>query len=99
MFSADGISADPSKVDAIKNAEKPTTQSEVRSFLGMTNYVSRFIPDYSTVTEPLRRLTRENEQWEWTNKHDEAFQTLKDTLTSNTVMSFFDPSKETELWG
>ncbi len=41
VFSADGISADLSKVDAIRNAEQPTTQSEVRSFLGLTNYVKK----------------------------------------------------------
>ncbi|MCG8046730.1 MAG: RNase H-like domain-containing protein [Candidatus Thiodiazotropha endolucinida] len=98
IFSENGISADPEMVESIKNAKKPTTPSEVKSFLGMTGYVSRFIPRYSTLTEPLRRLTRENEKWLWTDEQEGAFQTLKDKLTSDTVMVYFDPSKETELW-
>ena len=44
-FSAAGISPDPKKVTAIKNASIPKTASEVRSFLGLNNFVSRFIND------------------------------------------------------
>ena len=98
IFSENGISADPEMVESIKNAKKPTTPSEVKSFLGMTGFVSRFIPQYSTLTEPLRKLTRENETWVWSDEQESAFQTLKDKLTSDTVMAYFDPSKETELW-
>ena len=47
-------------VESITNAKK--TPSEVRSFLGITGYVPRFIPQYSiSFTEPLRRLTRQKE--------------------------------------
>ena len=98
IFSENGISADPEMVESIKNAKEPTTPSEVKSFLGMTGFVSRFIPQYSTLTEPLRKLTRENETWVWSDEQESAFQTLKDKLTSDTVMAYFDPSKETELW-
>ena len=49
--------ADPEKIRAINNAEAPTSAEEVRSLLGTTNYVSRFIPNYSTIVEPIRRLT------------------------------------------
>lgn len=98
IFSENGMSADPTMVESIKSAQRPTTPSEVKSLLGMTGYVSRFIPQYSTITEPLRRLTRQNEAWIWSDEQENAFQTLKDKLTSDTVMSYFDPSKETELW-
>ena len=98
IFSENGISADQSMVESIKNAKKPTTPSEVKSFLGMTGYVSRFIPQYSTITKPLQRLTRQNERWIWADEQENVFQTLKDKLTSDTVMAYFDPSKDTELW-
>ena len=48
VFSADGMSPDPSKVQEIINLATPSTVSEVRSLLGMANYCSRFIPSYST---------------------------------------------------
>ena len=56
IFSANGISADPKKISAIRNTQIPKDVGEVHSLLAMTNYVGRFIPNYSTVTEPLRRL-------------------------------------------
>jgi hypothetical protein len=63
----------------------------------MTNYVGRFIPNYSTVTEPLRRLTRQGIQWEWTLEHQQSFDKLKNKLAADHVMSYFDPNKETML--
>lgn len=97
IFSAEGISADPAMVQDIKKAERPNSPSEVRSFLGMVGFVSRFIPNYSSITEPLRRITRTDEPWIWSEEQENAFQTLKETLTSDTVMSYFDPAKETQL--
>ena len=98
IFSGNGISADQDHVDCIKNAPRPNSPSEVKSFLGMTGFISHFIPNYSTITEPLCRLTKQDEIWMWTDEQENSFQTLKDTLTSDTIMTYFDPSKETELW-
>ncbi|RXN24365.1 Retrovirus-related Pol polyprotein from transposon 412 [Labeo rohita] len=64
IFSAGGVSADPKKVDAIYHAKKPKDAAEVRSLLGIANYCSRFIPNFATVTEPLRKLTRKNTTWQ-----------------------------------
>lgn len=97
VFSANGISADPRKVDAIKTAEIPKNVSEVRSFLGMTNYVGRFIPNYSTITAPLRDLTKNNVNFEWGKNQQESFETLKRDLTSDKVMAYFDATKQTVM--
>ena len=61
VFSRDGISPDPKKVEDVVNLQTPSTASEVRSLLGMTNYCSRFIQDYATKTEPLRKLTHKDQ--------------------------------------
>lgn len=97
VFSANGISADPKKVLAVQHASAPTCVTEMRSLLGMANYCSRFIPDFATVTEPLRKLTRKGTTWEWGTEQESAFNHLKELLTSNTVMAYFDPKKNTEL--
>ncbi|XP_053381848.1 uncharacterized protein K02A2.6-like [Mercenaria mercenaria] len=94
VFSESGISPDPEKITAIKNVEKPKNQGEVRSFLGMTNYVSRFIENYFTISEPLRRLTQQNQPFEWTTQQENAFHQLKNALVSDKVMAYFDPSKQ-----
>ena len=61
VFSKEGMSSDPKKVEEVVNLSTPSTASEVRSLLGMTNYCSRFIPDYATKTELLRKLTHKDQ--------------------------------------
>ncbi|XP_062614532.1 uncharacterized protein K02A2.6-like [Saccostrea cucullata] len=97
IFSENGISADPKKVEAIKHAENPKNASEMRSFLGMANYCARFIKDFATISQPLRELTKKNQRWTWEKKHEQAIQNIKDALTSSAVMSYFVPSKRTEV--
>ena len=96
-FGEKGISPDPTKIEAIVNMEPPQSAAEVRSFLGMTQYVSRFIPQYATIVEPLRRLTKKNVDWSWGQPEERAFQELKKRLTSTHVLAYFDPSKKTEV--
>ncbi|CAB4005904.1 Transposon Ty3-I Gag-Pol poly, partial [Paramuricea clavata] len=97
VFSGDGTAPDPKKIDDIVNLQTPTSASEVRSLLGMTNYCSRFIPDYAAKTEPLRKLTRQDQPWEWTSQHDSAVDQLKEALVNAPVTAYFDPTKDTEI--
>ena len=50
----EGISPDPAKVAAIHDAPPPTTIKDVRSFLGLATYCSKFMPNFSDLTEPLQ---------------------------------------------
>ena len=47
LLTADGVKADPSKVEAIANLAKPTDIPSVRRILGMTNYLAKFLPKLS----------------------------------------------------
>ncbi len=97
VFSDKGISPDPKKVAAIQNASPPTSTSAVRSFLGMATYCAKFIPNFSDVSQPLREITKKDAQFQWTDIQDEAFTKIKQLLISDTVMTYFDQRKETEL--
>ena len=88
---------DPKKVDAIHKAKPPQDSSEVNSLLGMAQYVSRFIPDYATITTPLRLLTRQDTPWKWEQEEQRALDKLKEALVGDHVMSYFDPRKKTEI--
>ena len=96
-LSGEGISPVVTKVDAVRNFKTPESVADVRSFLGLVNYCSRFIRDYSTLTDPLRDLTKKHTKWKWTAEHQDAFDKLKDALTSSEVLAFYNPNAETKL--
>ena len=95
IFTKQGTRPDPKKVNDLLNAPKPTNTHEVRSFLGMANYSSKYIRNFATITAPLRELTKKNVRFEWSATHDAAFETLKQALTSAPCMSYFDKPKDT----
>ena len=91
------MTPDPKKVQAIKDATPPSNTAELCSFLGTVNYVSCFIPDFSTTTAPLYDLTCRGVRWRWAKHHQHAFDQLKHCLTNSPTMAYFDPEKVTEL--
>ena len=97
ILSSEGIRADPEKIEAIVNMSEPDNASEVRSLLGMAQYVSRYIAEYATITAPLRALTKTETPWQWSDEQQHAFDKLKDSLTKSHVMSYFNPAQETEV--
>lgn len=60
-ISSEGVTIDSSKIKAIESAKVPSNVSELRSFLGMINYSHQYIQNYSTLSAPLRKLTRKDE--------------------------------------
>ena len=94
QFSKEGKRADPKKVTAFANTPIPSNASEVRSLLGMSNYCSQFIPDYATITAPLRELTKKNATFKWSEDCQAAYDKLKFILTNSPVVSYFDVNKE-----
>ena len=97
VFSGQGISPNPKKEVAIKNAKPLTMTSGVRSFLGMARYCAKFILNFSDTSEPLRELTKKDAKFQWSERHEQSFNKIKELLTSAKVMEYFDPNKETEL--
>ncbi|TLX68501.1 RNA-directed DNA polymerase, partial [Labilibacter sediminis] len=87
MVSGEGISVDPSKIEAIKSWEAPRNASEIRSFLGLAGYYRRFIQDFSKIAVPLTSLTRKDVKFEWGEAQERAFLVLKDCLTHAPVLS------------
>ncbi|KAK3731913.1 hypothetical protein QZH41_016958, partial [Actinostola sp. cb2023] len=98
VFSSQGMSPDPAKLEAIKNAESPTSASDVHSLLGNTNFVSCFIRDYADIVAPLGDFTHKGVKFEWEDVHQAALERIKSSLTSHEVMAYFDPSKKSILF-
>ena len=58
--------------------------------------LSRFILNYGTLTEPLRKLTKKDVKWTWTDDQQSLFLKIKEAIMSSHVMSYFDHFKDTE---
>ncbi|KAK9075289.1 hypothetical protein SSX86_003612 [Deinandra increscens subsp. villosa] len=82
-----GIHVDPSKIEAIKNWEAPSTPTEVRQFLGLAGYYRRFIENFSKIAQPLTALTQKDKKFDWGDKQESAFQLLKQKLCSAPILS------------
>ena len=65
MVSAEGISIDPHKIEAIVDWRPPTNIIEVRSFLGLAGYYRKFVEGFSKIANPLTKLTRKEEKFIW----------------------------------
>ena len=77
--------------------QPPESPSEVKSLLDVAQYVSRFIPNYATITAPLLALTRQNSVWKRDIEEETAFRKLQNELTSDRVMTYFDPTKPSKV--
>ena len=90
VIAAEGIKATPKKVEAISQAPKPKSKTELRSLLGLVNYYGKFIPQLASITQPLNQLLCKKNHWKWTAKCQKAFTTLKIRLTSTNVLVHYD---------
>lgn len=97
VLSRHGIGPDESKVAAICNATRPKDASEVRSFLGLATYCSRYIPDFETVAEPMRRFTRKNATFDWGEDQEKSFKQLKSRLSSSVVLAYYSKEAQTQV--
>ena len=90
-----GLKTNPRLVSAVKEFPVPHNLRETRQFLGLCSYYRRFIPSFAKIAQPLHNLTKKNTQFEWSEKCEEAFTTLKERLSSAPVLSY--PSFEKDF--
>ena len=97
IVSSRGIQPDEKKIEAVANAPAPKTSAEVRSFLGLINYCSRYVKDYSTTTYPLRKLLKEKTKFHWGEEQQRSFLKLKHAITSAPILAHFSISAPTRV--
>ena len=97
IISKDGVKPDPEKVQDILNMPAPQDRAAVQRLLGMVTYLAKFIPQMSQVTQPIRVLLNKDTHFEWSYEQAKAFNRLKQTLTSEPVLAFYDVRKDIEL--
>ncbi|KAJ4717071.1 Retrotransposon protein, putative, Ty3-gypsy subclass [Melia azedarach] len=87
VVSSEGISVDPSKIEAVVDWPRPTNSGEVRSFLGLAGYYRRFVEGFSRIATPLTQLTRKNVKFQWSDECEKSFQELKHQLVTALVLT------------
>jgi hypothetical protein len=98
IVSGEGIKVDHRKTEAIRKWPKPTSVTELRSFLGLANYFRRFIQGYSSMVAPLTNLTRKSSSLHnWDHTCDAAFNDIKTALVRAPVLAYPDFAKPFDL--
>ncbi|GKV11106.1 hypothetical protein SLEP1_g22390 [Rubroshorea leprosula] len=87
IVTKDGISVDPQKIEAVVDWKRPNSVAEIRSFLGLAGYNSRFVGDFSRIALPMTRLIRKDTKFEWTPECEKSFLTLKKKLVTAPVFA------------
>ena len=107
-FSDKGVALTDARVKAVRDAKKPETQSELRSFLGIASYCSRSIPNLSLMTDCLWKMTRRKAKQDgqlyaskscklvWSQSELEAFESVKKAVL-DTPLAYFNRAWKTVL--
>ena len=97
IISDTGIKPGVKKFAAIRQFPTPTCIKDVRAFLGLANKLGSFIPDLAHMTSALRPLLKKGKSLNWLPEHENAFEKIKEILTSDMVILPFDPNLDTIL--
>lgn len=103
QLSAEGVKPLDSYIKSVETFREPKTIEEVQSFLGLLNYVNKWIPNFSTLTEPIRKLLtlkigqRADVTGYWKHEQKTAFVQLKDRLQNIPTLGYYDPKDKTQV--
>ena len=97
LLTPDGLKADPAKIEAILDMPPPTDVKGLKRFLGMVNYLAKFLPLLSDMTELLQRLEDKAVDWCWLAQHQKAFTTVKEYLAKVPVLKYYDVNEEVTI--
>ena len=86
---------DPGRVSALLELSPPNNVSELRTVLGMFQYLSKFVYNMSSVMKPMTDLLRADVSWSWDHAQQSAFDETKRLLTTTPTLTYYDTSKPT----
>ena len=92
-FTKEGRKPSPAKIRAVQDRKAKESKDAVRSFLGMTSYLSKFILRYSSLRAPLRALTHKDAKFQWEPKEKEAFLKVRKSITIESTMVYLNPTR------
>jgi hypothetical protein len=98
ILTAEGVAVDPEKFIAVANWKRPTSVTEIQSFIGLVGYYRRFIEGFSKIARPMTTLLQKDKKFEWTNACERSFCELKRRLTTAPVLVLPDIYKDYTIY-
>ena len=96
-ISSDGVHPDPEKISAITNMKAPEDTTQLRRFIGMINYLAKFMPHLTSKIHPLQNLLKKDTPWMWSSSQEEAFDSVKKALSDAPTLAYYDPNRPLTL--
>ena len=93
IISSNGLAPDPQKVEAISSMDPSTSLADLQTFLGMTQFLSRYLPSLASHSAVLRDLTKRSSQFQWQPQHQLSVDKTKKDITSAASLQYFDSTK------
>lgn len=97
VIDKDGISADPEKIRAISEFPAPRNRKEVKSFLGVVQWLGKFTPQLAQGTQAMRQLLCKTSDWTWGDQQKQEFKAVKEMMTSAPTLRPFDLGARTRV--
>jgi hypothetical protein len=85
---------DPKKLSVVTKMPVPNNVITLRSFLGLVNYNQSFVPNMRSIRYPFDNLLKKDQEWNWSNRCQQAFDSIKEILKSDLLLTHYDPSLE-----
>ncbi|CAM9425935.1 unnamed protein product [Heterosigma akashiwo] len=98
VVDADGIRPDTSKIQIIHNTRPPENISELKTFLGLVGFYRDYLPRLSEFAAPLWELDKKDVVWDWSPRHQKAFEDIKSLIGEHTMMTHFDSDLDVEVY-
>lgn len=86
VISAQGVTPDPKKIQAMIDWPQPRSLTTLCGFLGLTGFYRRFVHHYATIATPLTNLLKSSSKFSWSAEAEAAFTTLKEKMTTTPVL-------------
>ena len=97
IVSSKGVSPNQERVSAIRQFPRPSDTTGIKSFMGLANQLSFFIPDFAHQTRGMRALLGKNTVFQWLPEHQEEFERVKNILSDTLLTRHFNPDLPVQL--
>ena len=95
LIGGDGTKPDPERIEALLELSRPNNVTELRTVLGMFQYLAKFVYDMPSVMKPVTDLHKSDVVWSWDKTQQASFDKTKEMWTTTPTLSYYDSTKPT----